>query len=165
VIAGLAALIPVLALASASLSSRYNAPGATTSESWHARFDSIRAGLGFLGRGLRELFFGVGPGQAEVLIVRDHVNRFGAIWSDAVRYIAETGVIGAAAAALVAGLVVRAIARSGAAFLGICCALAWLAGVVVMTSYLPLSPLWLFLALLLAWDHVFPRSEPASRVA
>jgi hypothetical protein len=127
-------------------------------ESWGDRFDSIRAGLGFLGRGVGEAIFGVGPGQGQLLIIKNGVNSVGAIWSDAARYIAETGIVGAGAVAAVLALAVVSIIRSGARLMGFACLGAWVASVVLTTSYLELSPLWTFLAFLLVWDRLFRRA-------
>jgi hypothetical protein len=76
----------------------------------------------------------------------------------------EMGLIGAALIVAMLTAIGRAIARSSARLLGVCTLAAWLAGVTVTTSYFPLSPIWLCLALLLAWDRVFvpvPVAAPA----
>ena len=81
-----------------------------------------------------------------------------AIWSVAVCYYAETGLLGAAALLAVLAMAVGAIARSSAVLLGLCALGSWLVGVVVTTSYFPLSPVWLFLGVVLSWDRLFPRA-------
>ena len=81
-----------------------------------------------------------------------------AIWSVAVEYYAETGLLGAAALLAVLAMAVGAIARSSAVLLGLCALGSWLVGVVVTTSYVSLSPVWLFLGVVLSWDRLFPRA-------
>ena len=81
-----------------------------------------------------------------------------AIWSMAVCYYAETGLLGAAALLAVLAMAVGAIARSSAVLLGLCALGSWLVGVVVTTSYSNLSPIWLFLGVVLSWDRLFPRA-------
>ena len=73
-------------------------------------------------------------------------------------YYAETGLLGAAALLAVLAMAVGAIARSSAVLLGLCALGSWLVGVVVTTSYFPLSPVWLFLGVVLSWDRLFPRA-------
>ena len=80
------------------------------------------------------------------------------IWSVAVIYYAETGLLGAAALLAVLAMAVGAIARSSAVLLGLCAFGSWLVGVIVTTSYSSLSPVWLFLGVVLSWDRLFPRA-------
>jgi hypothetical protein len=70
-------------------------------------------------------------------------------------YVLEAGLLGALVWALVLIMVSRAIVRSSARLMGSGCLVAWLGGVVLTTSYLPLSPIWLFLGVLLGWDRIF----------
>jgi hypothetical protein len=72
-----------------------------------------------------------------------------------VRYVQEMGLLGAVALALTLIIVLRAIVRSSARLVGFSCLLAWLAGVILTTSYLPMLPLWLLLGVLLNWDRLF----------
>ena len=53
-------------------------------------------------------------------------------------------------------MALSAIARSGARLLGLCTLGSWLFSVGATTSYIALSPIWLFLAALFAWDRLFP---------
>ena len=108
---------------------------------------------------------GVGPGQSFPIIMshwsgppipKSQVDV--AICSVAVCYYAETGLLGAAALLAVLAMAVGAIARSSAVLLGLCALGSWLVGVVVTTSYSSLSPVWLFLGVVLSWDRLFPRA-------
>jgi hypothetical protein len=57
-------------------------------------------------------------------------------------------------------MVSRAIVRSSARLMGFSCLLAWLAGVVLTTSFLSLLPIWLLLGVLLNWDRIFEIRAP-----
>jgi hypothetical protein len=70
------------------------------------------------------------------------------------------GLLGAVALALTLALVLRAIVRSSARLMGSSCLLAWLVGLVLTTSYLPMLPIWLFLGVLLNWDRIFEARIP-----
>ncbi len=133
--------------------------------SWPLRFASILLGLKYLGTSLPDLFFGAGPGQSSLVLQSSGVagsslggdTGIAAVWSVAVTYIQETGLVGVAALATVLGVVLRAVARSAIPLVGLGCLAAWLGGVVFTTSYLALLPVWIFLALLLGWDYLFDR--------
>ena len=132
--------------------------------SWGLRAAAIRMGL-TLNSDPLNVAVGVGPGQA-FSIIGSHwsgpsVPKFESyvgIWSLAVCYYAETGLLGAAALLAVLAMAVGAIARSSAVLLGLCALGSWLVGVVVTTSYPHLSPIWLFLGVVLSWDRLFPRA-------
>jgi len=131
-------------------------------DSWGLRAYSIRMGL-TLNSDLLNVAVGVGPGQDMIMshwsgppIPKSQTSV--AIWSLAVRYYAETGLLGAAALLAVLAMAVGAIARSSAVLLGLCALGSWLVGVVVTTSYFMLSPIWLFLGVVLFWDRLFPRA-------
>jgi hypothetical protein len=138
--------------------------------SWSSRLASIVWALSYLGTSPSNLFFGVGPGQSSLLLQSPEAftllpESFGelavtAVWSVAARYVQEMGLLGAAALALTLIMVLRAIVRSSARLVGFSCLLAWLAGVVLTTSYLPLLPIWLFLGVLLNWDRIFEVRAP-----
>jgi hypothetical protein len=85
-----------------------------------------------------------------------------AVFSLAVAFYMENGLLGALAILGVVCLTIRSILRSSAVALGLCGLGTWLFGTGVTTSYLPLSSLWLFLGALLSWDHLFP-PRPAVR--
>ncbi len=132
--------------------------------SWTARLSSIIWALGYLGSNLTNLFFGVGPGQSYLILQDPNLSGTGeqsselavtAVWSVVVSYVQESGLLGALALVLVLIMVLRAILRSSAPLLGSGCLLAWLVGVTLTTSYLPLLPIWIFLGVLLGWDRVF----------
>lgn len=130
--------------------------------SWGFRALSIQAGL-TANTEPATLLFGVGPGHstpvvrqalAWVRLPSDQDDL--AVFSLTVCYYMETGFLGALALASVLGMVLFAIARSSARLLGLCTLVPWLFGVGLTTSYFALSPIWLFLAVLLAWDRLFP---------
>ena len=132
--------------------------------SWSARLASIVWALSYLGTSPGNLLFGVGPGQSSLLLQSPEAftllpESFGelavtAVWSVAARYVQEMGLLGAAVLALTLIMVLRAIIRSSARLIGFSCLFAWLAGVVLTTSYLPLLPIWLLLGVLLNWDRI-----------
>jgi hypothetical protein len=131
--------------------------------SWGLRMASIRIGLTLNLSNLLNVAVGVGPGQVNILshwsgppIPKSQTSL--AIWSVAVGYYAETGLLGAAALLAVLAMAVGAIARSSAVLLGLCALGSWLVGVVMTTSYFMLSPIWLFLGVVLSWDRLFPRA-------
>jgi hypothetical protein len=132
--------------------------------SWSARAASIVYGLTYLGASPANLFFGIGPGQSYLILQSSSAVgpywgsaelAFTAVWSVVVTYIQETGLLGALALGLVLFLCLRAINRSSARLMGLSCLIAWLAGVVLTTSYPSLLPIWLFLGVLLSWDRIF----------
>ncbi len=134
-------------------------------DSWGLRAASIRMGL-TLNSDPLNVAVGVGPGQSSP-ILESHwsgppIPKYQsglAIWSVAVRYYyAETGLLGAVALLVVLAMAVGAIARSSAVLLGLCALGSWLVGVVMTTSYFMLSPVWLFLGVVLSWDRLFPRA-------
>jgi len=137
-------------------------------DSWGLRAASIRIGLTLNLSDLLNVAIGVGPGQSDSILMshwsgpqipKDQMLEGVSIWSVAVRYYyTETGLLGAAALLVVLAMAVGAIARSSAVLLGLCALGSWLVGVVVTTSYLPLSPVWLFLGVVLSWDRLFPRA-------
>ena len=132
--------------------------------SWGLRTASIRMGL-TLNSDPLNVAVGVGPGQSSP-IIKSHwsgppipkTQVDVAIFSVAACYYAETGLLGAAALLAVLGMAVGAVARSSAVLLGLCALGSWLVGVVVTTSYCALSPVWLFLGVVLSWDRLFPRA-------
>jgi len=132
--------------------------------SWGLRAASIRMGL-TLNSDPLNVAVGVGPGQSSP-IIKSHwsgppipKNQVDvAIFSVAACYYAETGLLGAAALLAVLGMAMGAIVRSSAVLLGLCALGSWLVGVVVTTSYCALSPVWLFLGVVLSWDRLFPRA-------
>lgn len=138
--------------------------------SWIARASSIVYGLTYLTTDAGSLLFGAGPGQSYLILQSSDISGIlpssageeavEAVFSVSVLYIQEAGLLGMAALTLVLALVLRAIARSSARLLGLCTLMAWLGGVILTTSYINLSPVWLMLGVLLGWDHLF-RRRPA----
>jgi hypothetical protein len=133
--------------------------------SWSARLASIVWGLTYLGTSPAVLLFGVGPGQSTLLLQSPEAFNLlpessgglavTAVWSVVVLYVQEMGLLGAMALTLTLAMVLAAIVRSSARLLGSSCLLAWLAGLLLTTSYLPMLPIWLFLGVLLNWDRIF----------
>ena len=130
--------------------------------SWGLRALSIQTGLSASTDPLG-LAVGVGPGQSTPVLRRqlawvplpEDQDEL-AVFSLAVCYYMETGLIGLAALGAVLALALRAVLGSSAVLLGLCVLGAWLVGVVATTSYMPLSAIWLMLGVLLAWDSLFP---------
>jgi hypothetical protein len=167
-------LLPVLVLAAVVAGLGYAAHrlsqgfGARVESSWGLRALSIQAGL-CANTEPFGLVFGVGPGQSTA-VLRTHLawvplpddQEELAVYSLAVLFYMENGLIGLLA--MLGGLAValRAIARSGAVVLGLCTLGTWLVGTVLTTSYMALSAIWLFLAVLLSWDQLFP-AAPENR--
>jgi hypothetical protein len=109
------------------------------------------------------LLFGVGPGQSTDVLRRNlaWVPLAGdqeelAVFSLVVAYYMDTGLLGLMSMIALLAMMLFAVARSSAIVLGLCALGTWLVGTVVTTSYIALSPIWLFLAVLLTWDQVFP---------
>jgi hypothetical protein len=138
--------------------------------SWSARLASILWGLSYLRTSPVDLLFGVGPGQSYLLLQSPEAANLPpassgelavtAVWSVVVLYVQEMGLLGAVALALTLAMVLRAIVRSSARLVGLSCLLAWLVGLVLTTSYLPMLPIWLFLGVLLNWDRIFEARIP-----
>jgi hypothetical protein len=145
--------------------------------SWRNRQQSIVIALTAPSQDLSRFVFGFGPGQSTTYLQTTRTADLLPEWyepSSVEPMIAVASVLGILymemgliAVALFVGLmvsVVRAVMRSSAKILGLGTFGAWLAGVSVTTSYFPLSPIWLCLALLLVWDRVFvaaPAAVPA----
>jgi hypothetical protein len=133
------------------------------SSSWGFRGLSIVAGLTSNTDPI-SLIIGVGPGQSTP-IIRQQLAGVPlppdqddlAIFSLAVCYYMETGLVGALALLVVLAMAVQAIVRSSALLLGLAALGTWLVGVGATTSYMPLSAIWLFLGAMLRWDRLFPR--------
>jgi hypothetical protein len=130
--------------------------------SWGYRSASIRMAL-TSNTDAVNLIIGFGPGQSSLFLERHWTGPtiteeqgFVAVWSLAARYYMEMGVLGGLALAAVLVMTLRAILRSSAAILGLTALLAWLVGVVLTTSYMSLPAIWLFLGMMLSWDHLFP---------
>jgi hypothetical protein len=160
--------VALVYLSFASVGSRLDEQGLGVqgNSSWSARLGSIVWALAYLyGTGPSTLLFGVGPGQSFLMLQSaGSLNLLPpgsgeipvtAVWSVVVRYGLEGGLLGILALALILIMVLRAIVRSSARLLGLSCLLAWLAGVVLTTSYVALLPIWLFLGVLLGWDRIF----------
>jgi hypothetical protein len=136
--------------------------GDRVSSSWGFRGLSIAAGLSSNTDPI-SLVIGVGPGQSTP-IIRQQLAGVSlppdqdelAIFSLAVCYYMETGLVGALALLAVLAMVVRTIAHSSAVLLGFSALCTWLVGVAATTSYMPLSAIWLFLGAMLRWDRLFP---------
>jgi hypothetical protein len=167
-------LLPVLVFAAVVASLGYAAYrlsqgfGDRVESSWGLRALSIQAGLSANTEPL-SILFGVGPGQSTPVLRRhlawvplpDDQEEL-AVFSLAVLFYMENGLIGLLVMLGVLAVVLRAIVRSGAIVIGLSALGTWLVGTVLTTSYMALSAIWLFLAVLLSWDQLFP-AAPESR--
>jgi hypothetical protein len=161
----LLAVVAVVAFAVSQLSGSFEDRVET---SWGLRGLSIWAGL-TNNADLATLPFGVGPGQSTPIIRQKlagvplpNDQEELSVFSLTVSYYMEMGLVGAMAMLAVLATAVRAILRSSAALLGFCALGPWLVGVILTTSYMPLSPIWLFLGALLFWDRLFPAPAGAA---
>lgn len=173
---GIGAFVLLFALA-IFVRSQVDSDDVERNESWQARQQSIVIALTAPSRDPSRFLFGFGPGQSATYLQStwtsdllptwyesSSVEPVVAVWSMLGILYMEMGLI---AIALFVGLIVgvlRAVMRSSARVLGLSTFGAWLAGVTVTTSYFPLSPIWLCLALLLAWDRVFVPVQVAAPV-
>jgi hypothetical protein len=158
----LAAVVGVLGYAAYRLSQGF---GERVDSSWGLRALSIQTGLS-ANTDPFGLVFGVGPGQSTPVLQRHLAwvplpedEEELAVFSLVVSFYMENGLLGLLAMLGVLSLTLYAIARSGAVVLGLCALGTWLVGIVLTTSYWPLSAIWLFLAVLLSWDRLFPTTS------
>jgi len=161
-LAVLTAVVAAWLLVSGTLQARL---GSAEFVFWAARTASLRLGLTGLLQGPGELLLGLGPGLSPSWLA-SAANEYGfegvsipAIWSVQVRYIAETGFLGLIAVMSSVLLMVRAIVDSSSRVFGGCCLMAWAFAHWATTSYVDLAPPWAFMAVLLRWSELFPRSR------
>lgn len=145
----------VAELTVARLGKRLNTPASNV---WGDRKTSIEVGLTIPVSSPTALLVGVGPGQSTLRLQQSH--GLGTIWSVTIRNVAETGLIGLITLLGAFGLLLRVIWRSSARWLGLCALITLAIAVTLVTSY-GLAAIWLFIAVLLIWDHIFP-PRPAS---
>ncbi len=139
--------------------------GSTTGTSYAQRFSSIVDGVSLVSSNPASVALGVGAGQSIASLQRVFAGSSGAIYSDGVRYVIEGGLVGLLALIGICIFTMRSIVRSTARLTGFGCLVAWLGAVILTTSYLPLSPIWAFLGVLLCWDQVFSRGQLNGGVA
>jgi hypothetical protein len=170
------ALVLTFLLAREQLSKRLDVQ---QNDSWQSRSQSILVGINSLKGGPATLLFGRGPGQSYLFIQRSsiaellppwfrtgEIKQVIAIWSVAGIWYVEMGILGLIVLVLILGMALRGVCDSNASLIGLSAMVAWLCGVTFTTSYQPLSPIWLFLGFLLAWDRLFPRvRSPVPAVA
>lgn len=139
---------------------RYN----TENVSWQARANSLFIGLTMLSENANTFFFGVGPGQAHLFLIKepyfisklfDVEHEIIAIWSIIMNYIIENGILGLFGFCLVFILIIRSIWSNQLYWVGFISFIAWLFSVIFTSSYWSLLPIWLFLAVLISWDQLF----------
>lgn len=132
-------------------------------DSWQQRGQSILWGIFYLGTDPGVFLFGVGPGQSYEMLSQaggeETLSSGSAVWSVTVNHLQEQGLVGGLALLAVFGVMLNAIIRSGSRMVGLACLMAWSAGVILTTSYISLSPIWLFMGALLLWDHLFAPSS------
>ena len=121
---------------------------AVGNDSSQLRFRSIVEGLSQPFDNLGSLLLGAGPGQS-AQILADQDTGLGAIYSIVVLVFAEGGLIALAAMVGVLGMCIRTRERRFPSALLI----GWVAGVAFSTSYVALSPIWLFLAMMIEVGH------------
>ncbi len=126
--------------------------------SWVQRARSIQIGfLEFVSSADRVLF-GIGPGVSHK-VVSSQDSSLEAIYSTLLRYIFETGIVGAMALAIVTIGLLRIIRASELPGLGAAVAISIAAGATMSTSYWSLAPMWMMLALVVKWDQLFPAAS------
>jgi hypothetical protein len=131
-------------------------------ESWQARLASLEVGIRSLETN-DSFLLGAGPGQSfRSSASRDRAPAgVTAVWSVALTYAMDTGVVGIVCMLVLGGSIARSIAVSRARIAGMACATVWLAAVVFGTSYPQQPALWSAMAMLLSWrsvaEHVFMR--------
>jgi hypothetical protein len=156
------------------VNSNLNQGNMSSNDSWSARQQSIVIALTLPSRDPMHFLFGLGPGQAasylqagsasdllptwyETTETQDIVT----IWSVLGTFYLENGLTALIVIGVILFLVNHAIWRSSARLIGYCTFVAWILGATIATSYIPLSPIWMCLALLLVWDRLFdPAVEP-----
>jgi hypothetical protein len=156
------------------VNSNLNRQSVSSNDSWAARQQSILIALSVPSRDPLHFVFGLGPGQAatylqstppedllpswyETTQTYDIVT----VWSVLGTFYMENGLIALVVIGGMLFFVIRSIRRSSARLLGACTLAAWILGVTIATSYIPLSPIWMCLALLLVWDRLFiPAVDP-----
>lgn len=129
-------------------------------DSWQLRLASMQLALESV-ESTDHLVFGVGPGQSSAHVRTTGLGAHGvgvtAVWSVALAFLMETGLVGLVCMLALGGSIVLAIARSRARVAGIACAAVWLSGIVFGTSYSQQPALWTAMAALLAWPSVTHR--------
>lgn len=128
-------------------------------ESWQQRGESIIWGLSYLGTDASVLLFGVGPGQSFEMLAQaggeQNLSSGSAVWSVTVHYLQEQGLVGGLVLLAILGMILAAVIRSSCRAVGLACLMAWMCGVILTTSYISLSPVWIFMGALLLWDRLF----------
>ena len=139
--------------------------------SWGPRLRSMMLGLSALLETPQQMLFGVGPGLSFKWMGTAATTAAGfgdaeilAVWSIHVRYISETGLLGLAGIVISTGVLMTTVSRSSQRLLGWTCLAAWLISGWITTSYFDLEPIWLFMGVLLSWDHLFPRAAASVRM-
>ncbi len=127
-------------------------------DSWQSRLASLEFGLEVLGSS-SNILLGLGPGQMyphlqSTMLRARAPGGITNIWSVALTYAIETGFIGLFSMLILGLSIAVAIQVSRARSTVIACALIWLTGLVVATSYLQQPALWTTLAVLLSWWSV-----------
>jgi hypothetical protein len=90
------------------------------------------------------------------------MTRFGAVYSILFTYVLEAGLLAVIAILVVGYQCFSAIRRGGVAIGGYATYAAWFAAVSITTSYFMLPGIWLYLAVLINWDRLFPPNRTIS---
>ena len=158
---GLAATVAVVGLGFVlwKLGSSFEA---RVESSWGLRSASIVTAL-TANKELLTFLFGVGPGQSSLVIQKmlagmpiPEGEAQMSLWSVSVSYYMDNGFLAALALGTIAIVSLRAVMKSSAKTLGIVAMGIWWIAITVITSYVHLSAVWLFLGFLLEWERVFP---------
>ncbi len=134
-------------------------------ESWQSRLESLKLAVRTLGGSFdsgRLLVVGVGPGQSYSAINATALkyeagSGVTAVWSVGLNYALETGLLGILGMLVLAATVAWSIWASHARLAGAACAVVWLTGVFLATSYVGQPAIWTALAVLLSWPSVVRR--------
>jgi hypothetical protein len=154
------------------VSSSLNSESVESNDSWAARQQSIVIGITAPSQDPKHFVFGFGPGQSATYLQThsagdlvpswystEEIYDIQAVWSVFGTLYMENGFIGLIVIVGMCYVVVRSVWRSNARILGYSIFLSWLFGITIATSYFPLSPLWICLAVLLVWDRLFAKGQ------
>lgn len=150
------------------LSSSLNQETVASNSSWASRQQSLVIAFTAPAGDPIKFLFGFGPGQAPTYLQSNtsanllpywysasETFEIDTVWSVLGTLYMENGLIAVIVIGGILTAAVRSIWRSSARVLGLSVLAAWLLGVTIATSYFPLSPIWICLAMLLVWDKLF----------
>jgi hypothetical protein len=131
--------------------------------SWAGRLDSIKEALRIWISRQEYFVFGVGANQGHLHMEQTGtyqnyvgMTRFGAVYSIFFTYVLEAGLFAVVSILIVGVQCFTAIRRGAFAIGGYAAYATWFAAISITTSYFILPGIWLFLAVLINWDRLFP---------